>query len=304
MIDKRELLALRAEWAIDFDVVGKDYLLGWLLAGISQHTDLASTWIFKGGTSLRKCYYETFRFSEDLDFTVIGDGPDSPEDLVRIFAEIAEWLSDESGIELLPDASSFSRKTNRRGNPTTQGKIAYRGPNTKQTAPKVKLDITKDEILVGKPELRVIGHPYSDSPLPGAGVLSYSLIELFGEKLRALAERCRPRDLYDVVHLYRHPDLQGASRQVGEVLKRKCEHAGIGVPTLETIHSSPFRNEIEAGWENMLGHQLPKPLPPVYEFLDGTRRRLRLARWGGGTAATGTSRICQPRPELGPANCD
>jgi predicted nucleotidyltransferase component of viral defense system len=32
---------------------------------------------------------------------------------------------------------------------------------------------------------------------------------LFGEKLRALAERCRPRDLYDVVHLHRHPDLVG-----------------------------------------------------------------------------------------------
>jgi predicted nucleotidyltransferase component of viral defense system len=28
---------------------------------------------------------------------------------------------------------------------------------------------------------------------------------LFAEKLRALAQRCRPRDLYDVVHMHRHP---------------------------------------------------------------------------------------------------
>jgi len=40
-------------------------------------------------------------------------------------------------------------------------------------------------------------------------VVCYSLVELFGEKLRALSERCRPRDLYDVVHMHRHPDLVG-----------------------------------------------------------------------------------------------
>jgi len=41
------------------------------------------------------------------------------------------------------------------------------------------------------------GHQYSDVPLPGPGVVRYSLTELFGEKLRALGERCRLRNLYD-----------------------------------------------------------------------------------------------------------
>ncbi len=288
MISKRELEGLRAEWAIDLDVIGKDYVLGWLLTGIAQHADLTSTWIFKGGTSLRKCYYETFRFSEDLNFTVIGGGPNEPDDLARIFGEVAEWLYEESGIGLVPDANTFRHKVNRRGKPTTQGKIAYRGPNPPPTLPKVKLDITTDEILVDRPELRLVGHPYSDTPLPGPGVFSYSLIELFGEKLRALAERCRPRDLYDVVHLHRHPDMLGASRAVADVLKRKCEHAGIDVPTLEAIHSSRFRQEIETEWENMLGHQLPKPLPPfesfwadlggVFAWLDGATPAPQLQR--------------------------
>ncbi|HEY0410225.1 MAG TPA: nucleotidyl transferase AbiEii/AbiGii toxin family protein [Candidatus Dormibacteraeota bacterium] len=39
----------------------------------------------KGGTCLRKCYYETYRFSEDLDFTLVGHGPETPEELVPIF---------------------------------------------------------------------------------------------------------------------------------------------------------------------------------------------------------------------------
>ena len=79
MIPKRDLQQLRAEWTLDIGVIEKDYVLGWLLAGIAQHPALAETWIFKGGTCLRKCYYETFRFSEDLDFTVIDGGPDDPE---------------------------------------------------------------------------------------------------------------------------------------------------------------------------------------------------------------------------------
>ena len=151
MIPKRDLQQLRAEWTLDIGVIEKDYVLGWLLAAIAQHPALPERWIFKGGTCLRKCYYETFRFSEDLDFTVMQGGPDEPDDLRRIFGEIAEWLLEESGIELTLDNQSFQRRRNRRGKPTTQGRIAYQGPNPQPTSPKVKLDITTDEVLVEDP---------------------------------------------------------------------------------------------------------------------------------------------------------
>lgn len=94
MIPQRELAALRAEWTLDQDVIEKDYILGWLLAGIAHHDALNRTWIFKGGTCLRKCYYETFRLSEDLDFTVVDGGPEEPAELARIFLEIADWIFD------------------------------------------------------------------------------------------------------------------------------------------------------------------------------------------------------------------
>jgi predicted nucleotidyltransferase component of viral defense system len=282
MIPAREVLQLRAEWSLDAAVIEKDYLLGWLLAGIGHHPELAKTWIFKGGTCLRKCYYETYRFSEDLDFTVVDGGPEAPEDLVSVFRTIAEWIRDECGIEIVVDGTSFRRRQNLRGKPTTQGRIAYRGPNQPRSLPKVKLDITTDEVLVEQVVPRRIGHQYSDAPLPGDGVICYSLTELFGEKLRALSERCRPRDLYDVVHMHRHPDLVGRAPAVAAVLARKCTHVGIEVPTALSIRSSPYREEIEREWANMLGHQLPKPLPPfadswatldeVFGWLAGDRR--------------------------------
>lgn len=90
MISIAEVRALRAEWSLRDDVIEKDYTLGWLLAAIAADHDLAAAWVFKGGTSLRKCYYETYRFSEDLDFTIIEGGPEEPELLFPIFERVGE----------------------------------------------------------------------------------------------------------------------------------------------------------------------------------------------------------------------
>lgn len=148
MIPVGEIRALRAEWQLRDDVIEKDYVLGWLLAGVATDPALSATWVFKGGTCLRKCYYETYRFSEDLDFTVVGGGPEEPSDLLPIFGRIGEWLVDQSGIALVLDGRSFVRRRNRRGNPTTQGRIAFRGPIRPPQLAKVRLDLTSDEIVV------------------------------------------------------------------------------------------------------------------------------------------------------------
>jgi predicted nucleotidyltransferase component of viral defense system len=268
MIPLRQILDLRAEWRLRADVIEKDYVLGWLLAAIASTDELATTWIFKGGTCLRKCYYETYRFSEDLDFTVLRGGPEAPEDLIPLFQQVSRWLYDRTGIELQVDERSFVRRRNTRGNATTLGRLAFRGPTSPPTLPKIKLDITSDEALVGDPVSRQILHPYSDGPLPVEGVLCYSIVELLSEKLRALAQRCRPRDLYDVVNVYRHPDLISRAPAVLASLDQKCAFVGIAVPDAELIRSSPFRMEIDQEWANMLAHQLPH-LPPFQDFWDG-----------------------------------
>ena len=59
MIDKRELLDEAAALSLLPKVVKKDYALGWALAGIYAHPDLEDSWIFKGGTCLGKCFFET-----------------------------------------------------------------------------------------------------------------------------------------------------------------------------------------------------------------------------------------------------
>jgi superfamily II DNA or RNA helicase len=49
-------------------------------------------------------------------------------------------------------------------------------------------------------------------------------------------------------------DLVGFEHEVRVVLDAKCAHAGIAMPTLESMRATVFRTEVEAEWGNMLGH--------------------------------------------------
>ena len=271
MIDVLELRERGREWSLREDVVEKDYALGWLLWGIASEPVLTNTWVFRGGTCLKKCYFETYRFSEDLDFTLLEGAPDEPDALRVIFATIAERIYEASGIEMPREQIRFEAYKTPRGGRAVEGRVYYRGPRRPGgDLPRVKIDLTPDEVLVYDPVRRPVTHPYSDGFPAAAESLCYSLPEIFGEKLRALAERCLPRDLYDVVSVFHRPEARGAAEVVLDVLKEKCRYKEIAVPTLASIKTSPRHEELESEWKNMLGHQLPE-LPPIELYLDGLR---------------------------------
>jgi hypothetical protein len=124
--------------------------------------------------------------------------------------------------------------------------------------------LTDDERVVHEGERRHVHHPYSDEPEGGILILAYCFEEAFAEKLRSLAERQRPRDLYDVVHLYRRgADVDRAS--IRATLTAKCEFKGIPIPTLVGLRASPQHPELSDAWEQMLAHQLAE-LPPFDSF--------------------------------------
>lgn len=269
MIGKAELLETATKLGLRPDVVEKDYVLGWTLAGIYAHEELRESWVFKGGTCLKKCYFETYRFSEDLDFTLREEAHLDEEFLTRVFAEVGEWVYDQAGLEMPADGQDFELFQNPRGRTACQGKLSYRGPVSPNVAvirlPRIKLDLTADERLVLPPERVPIFHDYSDEPEDGIEVLAYAYEEAFGEKIRALAERTRPRDLYDVVNLYRNTEARPSSAVLLDVLRQKCEFKGIAVPGLDDL--AAHRDGLEGGWQAMLAHQLPA-LPPVADFWD------------------------------------
>jgi predicted nucleotidyltransferase component of viral defense system len=278
MIDRAEILAVARQTSLTPHVVEKDYVLGWLLAGIYNREDLANNWIFKGGTCLKKCFFETYRFSEDLDFTLRDVGHINETFLNSAFAEVSEWIYEQTGIEIPADKKEFDIYTNPRGTISCQGKISYKGPvSSTHALPRIKLDLTADEHVVLDPVQTQIFHPYSDAPEGGISVVAYDYVEAFAEKFRALAERTRPRDLYDVVNLFRNTDARPDPVRFVEVLTAKCAFKGIGLPTIADLEL--HRADLEAGWSHMLSHQLPAllpvqafwdALPEIFEWLQGT----------------------------------
>jgi len=266
MIDRQEILDFSRELGLSSEVVEKDYVLGWLLAGIYSHPELKSAWRFKGGTCLKKCFFETYRFSEDLDFTIKASDHINEPFLRSTFATVGTWVYDNSGIEIPSDSISFEVYVDPRGKQAVQGKVGYRGPLQRRgSVPRIKLDLTDDERLVLDPVPREVHHPYSDGPDSGIRALCYCYEELFAEKVRALAERLRPRDLYDVIHFFRHDEIPCDRALVVKTLKEKCAFKGIPVPTVLALEARPERTELETEWSNMLAHQLPH-LPPFAHF--------------------------------------
>jgi predicted nucleotidyltransferase component of viral defense system len=265
MIDRGEIIRLAGELGLVPRVVEKDYVLGWVLAGIARDEELSRAWLFKGGTCLKKCFFETYRFSEDLDFTLIDLAQLDRDFLIARFRVLGEWLYDVTGIELPPELMRFDVWDQKTGGRAGEGRLAYRGPIAPRGGdlPRIKLDLTADERVVLPSIIRPVTHPYSDAPAEGITARCYAFEELFGEKVRALAQRARPRDLYDVINLFRHGDFRDAAAVIRDIVMQKCRFKQIPFPTFESL--LPAQPELVGEWGNMLGHQLPS-LPPVDLF--------------------------------------
>jgi predicted nucleotidyltransferase component of viral defense system len=272
MISKEEIQEIASQKQLAINVIEKDYMLGWILAGIHHHPLTKDTWVFKGGTCLKKCYFETFRFSEDLDFTYRGKNHEINADFYKnLFIEISHWIYDEAGIELPEQGIEFEIFENNRHSLSVQGKLSYRGiiqPNQNiQRLPRIKIDLTLDEPLFLKPVIKAIDHPYSDKSTNGKRILAYTYEEIFAEKLRALVQRLRPRDLYDVIHLYWHQEIRPDLDLLRQILQKKCDIRLVPYPTIQLIETHHNRKLLESEWAIQLKHQVSN-LQPVEIFLN------------------------------------
>ncbi len=272
MISRSELNERVNEWGLREDVVEKDYVIGWFLWGIGSNSRLSSSWAFKGGTCLKKCYLETYRFSEDLDFTVLPGGPLKPDEIAPLLHEIFGRIYEHSGIDFREKPPFIKMRPNGK---SVEGRIYYRGPRNAPVHASVKLDLTEAEQVVRPTVLREIFHPYPDQLPSPMTVRCYGFEELFAEKLRAMGERSRPRDLYDIINLFRRQEFRPYAELVHSIYVQKCESKGVEVFTFDSLENSPYRDELEIEWANMLGHQLPV-LPP---FIDYWQELSHLFNW-------------------------
>jgi len=236
MIPEMELREKARENGVPLSTVERDYAQNWLLKHLSV-IEMA----LKGGTGIRKVYVENYRFSDDLDFTLLRK-----MDKKKIEEEILEGIKrvrEESGINF---EENLQLKENVNG---YEGIVRFRITRRTGDPMRIKLDITKNErekILLPLEEKEII-HPYSDEC--NAKVISYSLEEIVAEKIRSLFERTRPRDLYDVWKLWDRID----SEKVMKILPEKCKFKEVKI---DKNALQERKDDFKNAWETSLRHQL------------------------------------------------
>jgi len=272
VIPREEILESAREKGLIPNVVEKDYVLGWFLMGMARHPILEE-WIFKGGTCLKKCFFETYRFSEDLDFTV-PDGVAYDADAYQAaLVECAAATTEDTGIQISEQDIEIKESQDKSGRKTFQCKLSYRGPLMPQssTPPRIKIDLTKHEVIVEEPTPRPVRHFYSDALEPPISILCYTVNEVLAEKTRALYERRgRARDLYDVVNISRNHREEIDPHRTLAVLKEKFRFKGLPLPTRDEFLDAVDYRVLEANWDQQLRHQLPV-LPPAQSYFDELR---------------------------------
>jgi predicted nucleotidyltransferase component of viral defense system len=197
MITPGEIQRIAGKLGIRDTQIEKDYVIGWVLKGISNNNYLKEKLIFKGGTSLRKMYFEDYRLSEDLDFTFNGNDY-SGDELKKHLDALIEWVKNESRITLniQDEDETFNNFF-----------LGYTGPLGGKGANKsIKVDIADDEILCNDPVEKNVHNEYSDLS-EESKILCYSLEEIISEKMRSLMQRTMPRDLYDVWYMFEMENL-------------------------------------------------------------------------------------------------
>ncbi len=256
MITTAELHRVAEEEGLRFDQTEKDYVILWLLSGLAHSGIAKHGWVFKGGTCLRHCYYEGYRFSEDIDFSC-KPGGDNLDVSLQLLKKAAGKIQTDSGIRL-----TVKEPLTIHGDFQIEIPIAYsRGGSRRQGLPQVKVHLTFDEPILEKPVICSIKSPYSDlSPFKAH---SYTKKEIVVEKLRSLLQQQkkwpRPRDLYDLWYILCRTGEQFTWSELFPMFQEKCRVRDVK-PELSGLKSDKLREWNNNVWQDRLGPML-KDLP-------------------------------------------
>jgi len=200
MIKAKEIQQKARQDGVRDTQIEKDYILSWILWGIANREALSKCLIFKGGTALKKIFFDDYRFSEDLDFTLLD--PAIPnEQILAWFTESFTSVGEKANIPL----SIQGNQEHQDGGLNFY--IQYIGPLGGLGANKtVKVDISRNEQMVFPPVLQPVITNYSD--LETFQLLCYSLEEVLVEKLRSVMQRMQARDFYDIWYLVEEHGLE------------------------------------------------------------------------------------------------
>jgi predicted nucleotidyltransferase component of viral defense system len=290
MIKQSEIKRVSEEIGVLKSQIDKDWVLSYLLYGITSMPELQNKLVFKGGTSLKKCYFPDYRFSEDLDFTLLDEKIVFDKPLVEKIMKKASDLSfdDDFNRGILFKLKKIEPT---QSNDVEQGfkvHINYWGADhRKNDLPSektnnwhhtIKLDINHTEEILFPVVTKAVSHNYSDSyKFENHSVKVYAIEEVLSEKLRSLIQRkyTSPRDCYDIWYLKNNSNsLDWTGIKNG--FFRKMENKNLVFTGIEQLLNQRKERVLKAHWNTQLANQFPKSkipnfnlvLPDLYKFLN------------------------------------
>lgn len=279
---RNRLEEIRRASPVAWEVLERDYVLSWILAGIAMTPELQGL-VFKGGTALKKCYFGDYRFSEDLDFSALRHAPAdhaleealgrAGEAAIRLASPYVQLTMDlQRYREREPHPAGQEAFTLRVGLPWHRGQLRTR----------ILIEITRDEMLQWPPLLRPILHAYGED-LDNTEISAYAIEEIVAEKLRALLQqtarlrsrgwtRSRARDIYDLWRLLSRVQPMESSAFV-ERLRAKCASKGVEFAEAADFVPPDLLEQVRKTWQDWLG-PLVDPLPDLDLVLGELRPKL------------------------------
>lgn len=272
MILQKEIATISEQLGVSKSVIDKDWVLGHFIAAIFDEPELKETLIFKGGTCLKKCWFEEYRFSEDLDFTSKSQEFELTQKHV---AFITKHIEDNTGVK----THIVSLKPLRFQDKLTgyEAIIKFWGAdhsrNVMPTTPdrwqtKVKIEIILYEEMIFEVIERNVSHPYSDKLALESTIPCYKIEEVLAEKIRALIQRSytAPRDYYDIWYLSnKFPDLDW--KVIVDAFYKKMKFKNIEFIGVDQLINEKSDKALKGAWKNSLGHQIKPDKLPEYEVV-------------------------------------
>lgn len=265
-----------------FETIQQDYLLSWILSGLYEHPSLKENLIFKGGTALKKCYFGDYRFSEDLDFSVVASIPRKEKLLIAVieackFAE--QKMNEFAEIRLIIER--YKEKTD---HPFEQEAFTVRAQFPWQREPLIsaRIEITMQETVLFPPVMKQIIHSYDESI--DTLIQTYSLEEIVLEKLRAILQktkklheegrdRSRTRDYYDLWRIFTGFENDLYFENFNIQLQKKCDLKNVHFIGAESFFDPIMMETVKRTWKHWLGN-LVSDLPECSLVINELRRKL------------------------------
>lgn len=269
---------------LTFEIIQQDYLLSWILSGLYEHFSLKEKLIFKGGTALKKCYFGNYRFSEDLDFSVISPIP-KREKLLTAITEACKVVEQKMN-EFAKIRLTIERYEEKDDHPFEQEafKVRAQFPWHREPLTSAKIEITIQETVLFPPVTKQIIHPYDeriDTPIQ-----VYSLEEIVLEKLRAILQktkklheegrdRSRTRDYYDLWCIFTTFESALYFEDFPTLLQKKCDPKKVHFVGVESFFDPAIMETVKRTWKQWLGN-LVSDLPECSSVINKLKTKLEL----------------------------